>query len=105
MIRTVALLIFCLAVAPAGSEQTSGLSGAPEDPLPDARALDVAVAEIRRGRHIFRRDTFGNEAFWGGQLRLHEAIAGRANGGIGPGLEPERCACGWTQSRRQRPPG
>ena len=55
----------------------------------DARALDVATDEIRKGRGIFRHDTFGNEAFWGRKLRLHEAIAGRANGGSGPGLSPK----------------
>jgi hypothetical protein len=30
---------------------------------------------IEEGRHTFRFDTFGDESFWGGQLRLHEAIA------------------------------
>ena len=30
---------------------------------------------MRVGQHIFRHDTFGSEAFWGGQLRLHEAVA------------------------------
>jgi mono/diheme cytochrome c family protein len=32
-------------------------------------------ALIDQGRQIFRFDTFGDEAFWGGQLRLHEALA------------------------------
>jgi hypothetical protein len=27
------------------------------------------------GQRVFRHDTFGSEAFWGDQLRLHEAIA------------------------------
>jgi hypothetical protein len=44
---------------------------------------------IQEGRNTFRFDTFGDEAFWGGQLRLHQAIAGAANGGVGPGLSPE----------------
>ena len=30
---------------------------------------------LEEGRQIFRFDTFGDEAFWGGSLRLHEAIA------------------------------
>jgi hypothetical protein len=30
---------------------------------------------LAEGRQTFRFDTFGGEAFWGGQLRLHEAIA------------------------------
>ena len=50
----------------------------------------VANAEkmIRSGRQIFRFDTFGDEAFWGGTLKLHEAIEGKAFGGVGPGLTP-----------------
>ena len=47
---------------------------------------DHAEKMIKEGREIFRYDTFGSEAFWGGQLRLHEAIAGEKNGGVGPGL-------------------
>ena len=44
---------------------------------------------MREGRETFRHDTFGSEAFWGGQVRLHEAIAGSANGGVGPGVSPK----------------
>jgi hypothetical protein len=40
------------------------------------------------GREIFRFDTFGDEAFWGDTLLLHQAIAGQALGGIGPGVSP-----------------
>jgi hypothetical protein len=43
---------------------------------------------IEEGRRTFRFDTFGDEAFWGGQLQLHRAIAGEANGGVGPGVTP-----------------
>jgi cytochrome c553 len=51
-------------------------------------ALENAVRMITRGRHAFRFNNFGNEDFWGGALRLHEAIKGEANGGVGPGLSP-----------------
>jgi hypothetical protein len=47
-----------------------------------------ALKMIREGRDTFRFDNYGNEDFWGGQLRLHEAIAGEANGGSGPGVSP-----------------
>src|ERR1044072_8866337 len=47
-----------------------------------------ALAMLERGRRIFRFDTFGDEAFWGGSLRLHEAIEGVRFGGVGPGLSP-----------------
>lgn len=47
-----------------------------------------AIRMVHEGRETFRHDTFGNEDFWGGQLGLHRAIAGEANGGIGPGVSP-----------------
>src|SRR5689334_17828399 len=45
-------------------------------------------ALIEEGRETFRHDTFGDEAFWGGVLQLHQAVKGAANGGVGPGLSP-----------------
>ncbi|MBV8551007.1 MAG: hypothetical protein JOY54_06875 [Acidobacteriaceae bacterium] len=47
-----------------------------------------AAAMIHEGRQIFRYDTFGDQAFWGGKLKLHEAVAGAKLGGIGPGVSP-----------------
>jgi hypothetical protein len=43
---------------------------------------------IDQGRSIFRFDTFGDQAFWGDTLKLHQAIEGAANGGVGPGVSP-----------------
>ena len=43
---------------------------------------------FRRGQQIFRFDTFGDERFWSDTLRLHQAVAGAANGGVGSGLSP-----------------
>jgi len=43
---------------------------------------------LEEGRRIFRFDTFGDEAFWSGALKLHQAIAGERNGGVGPGVSP-----------------
>ena len=43
---------------------------------------------IEQGREIFRFDTFGDEAFWGDALKLHQAIAGSRFGGVGPGVSP-----------------
>ncbi|SNB44671.1 hypothetical protein [Geobacter sp. DSM 9736] len=53
----------------------------------DATA-DNAQTLVREGREIFRFDTYGDEQFWGGKLRLHEAIAGQGRGGVGNGLTP-----------------
>jgi hypothetical protein len=50
--------------------------------------IDQAASTIRDGRDTFRFDTFGDEAFWGDQLRLHQAIEGSKFGGAGPGLSP-----------------
>jgi hypothetical protein len=44
---------------------------------------------LEDGRKIFRYDTFGSEAFWGDTLKLHQAIAGEKNGGVGPGVSPK----------------
>ena len=45
---------------------------------------------LAEGRQTFRFDTFGDEAFWGDLLNLDAAIAGKANGGVGPGLSPRQ---------------
>ena len=69
--------------------------------LPSARAdrpehvsTDQAVAEnarlmLNEGRRVFRFETFGDEAFWGDTLKLHQAIAGSKLGGVGPGVSPK----------------
>ena len=43
---------------------------------------------IDEGRRTFRFDTFGDQAFWGDTLKLHQAIAGSKQGGVGPGVSP-----------------
>jgi hypothetical protein len=55
--------------------------------------IDAAIREngqrmIEEGRRIFRFDTFGDEAFWGDTLKLHQAIEGARLGGVGPGVSP-----------------
>lgn len=52
------------------------------------RAINAHGSElIDQGREIFRFDTFGSETFWT-KTRLHDAIAGEKNGGVGPGVSP-----------------
>jgi Cytochrome c len=48
-----------------------------------------AVRMVEEGKKIFRFDTFGDEAFWGDTLKLHQAIAGSKLGGVGPGVSPK----------------
>lgn len=43
---------------------------------------------VQEGKQTFRFDTFGDEVFWGDALKLHQAIAGAANGGVGAGVSP-----------------
>ena len=63
--------------------------------MPEAgKTFDAQIEQARsqmfeEGRRIFRFDTFGDEAFWGATLRLHEAIAGEKNGGVGAGVSPK----------------
>jgi hypothetical protein len=47
-----------------------------------------AIRMIGEGKQTFRFDTFGDEAFWGDMLQLHQAIQGEKFGGVGPGLSP-----------------
>jgi hypothetical protein len=68
----------------ASSQVTLGPLTCTADPVESG-----AVATGRQGKQTFRYETFGDEAFWGGQLLLHEAIAGAANGGVGPGVSPQ----------------
>jgi hypothetical protein len=83
---------------------TQSESQSPESAVPSAPALvashgpakasfDEQIERSSRrmiadGRQIFRYDTFGDEEFWGGSLRLHEAIAGGQLGGVGAGVSP-----------------
>ena len=57
------------------------------------RAVAAAAARpstlVVQGRRIFRYDTFGDQAFWGGALQLNRAIAGGKLGGVGPGVSPK----------------
>jgi hypothetical protein len=57
--------------------------------------LDRSVREnverlLAEGMQAFRYDTFGSEDFWGGQVKLHQAIEGEKFGGVGPGVSPKQ---------------
>src|SRR6266404_3613093 len=53
-----------------------------------------ALATLKNGRNIFRFDTFGDQAFWGDTLTLHQSIEGADHGGIGPGVSPSTALAG-----------
>src|SRR5215469_7397568 len=50
--------------------------------------IDNATQKLQAGEQTFRFDTFGDEAFWGDTLKLHQAIEGAGLGGVGPGVSP-----------------
>jgi mono/diheme cytochrome c family protein len=87
-VRAVLLTSLCavlsLIVACAGAPKKH--AGAPFKDVVRAN-VDKMFAD---GQQIFRFDTFGDEAFWGGKLHLHEPIAGEKHGGTGPGLTPKQ---------------
>ena len=77
------------AIAASASGLYSCTTAKVETSTPESKRAINAHAEqmLNEGRDIFRFDTFGDEAFWV-QTRLHDAIAGEKNGGVGPGLSP-----------------
>jgi hypothetical protein len=56
----------------------------------DGELLRHVAKTLDEGREIFRLDTFGDEAFWGDTLKLHQAIQGARFGGVGDGLSPRQ---------------
>jgi hypothetical protein len=52
-------------------------------------AATTALSILEAGKQIFRFDTFGDQQFWGGKLKLNQAIEGQNLGGVGPGLSPK----------------
>ena len=74
-------LISLSLTALAAAEPKKGTTG---DPI-HANALRM----LEEGRETFRFDTFGDEAFWGDTLKLHQAIAGSKLGGVGGGVSPK----------------
>ena len=67
----------------------TGVTGAGGSFAGGDELIVTAAQSLVNGRNTFRFDTFGDEAFWGDALKLHQAIAGAANGGVGAGVSPE----------------
>ncbi len=82
----VGAVVAAVLLTAASSSGTSDPGIRPKDP--DGAITQHALDALQEGRQTFRFDTFGDEAFWGDTLRLHEAIEGSAHGGVGPGLSP-----------------
>ena len=75
---------------PASSNDVVAVSRGAGQPVGFDRTISANNKKlIDDGRHIFRYDTFGDEAFWGDTIKLHQAIAGAKNGGVGAGVSPK----------------
>jgi hypothetical protein len=83
--RARALIAGAMAVSLIG---IGGVAWAQQGPPADP-AMANAARMVTEGRQTFRFDTFGSEAFWGGTLKLHQAIEGAKFGGVGPGVSPK----------------
>jgi hypothetical protein len=86
MNRSTRLLYPLLAGAVAVSFLTIGLRAFDDSDRAPIAQNDSRL--IQDGRQTFRFDTFGDEAFWGGTLKLHQAIEGSSFGGVGSGISP-----------------
>jgi hypothetical protein len=76
-------LAFLLAVS------LSACSSSNNAPPPPADAVKTSAATlIDEGRQTFRFETFGDEAFWGDTLKIHQALEGSTHGGVGGGVSP-----------------
>ena len=90
----IALVIFTgLAVGFYGSIGARGVSAQTEKNGASSLGFDDvdrndAERMMKEGQETFRFDTFGDEAFWGDTLKLHQAIEGAKLGGVGPGVSP-----------------
>lgn len=69
LLSAVFLVLIALAVTTAQNTSKAASSSFP------GTAEDNSSKLLNQGRQIFRFDTFGDEAFWTGQLRLHEAVS------------------------------
>ncbi len=76
------------ASATAGATTTATPTASPM-PSVAASTEQYALNLIEEGQQIFRFDTFGDEAFWGDTLHLHQAIEGVKLGGVGDGVSPK----------------
>jgi hypothetical protein len=85
MVSAAGLLLYVGLVIVNGAVSAVTASGNPD---PDAANRTAAQQLFEQGKGIFRFDTFGDEAFWGGSLQLHRAIEGEKLGGVGPGVSP-----------------
>jgi hypothetical protein len=75
--------------SPLAQQRTKQVAPAVQSKL-DPAVRDNVERLLADGQQVFRYDTFGSEDFWGGQVKLHQAIQGEKFGGVGPGVSPKQ---------------
>jgi hypothetical protein len=83
VIVTLAVLLIAAMIAVSRSAPV-GAQSTKRNPV-----VENATQKVQQGEQIFRFDTFGDQAFWGDTLKLHQAIEGAKFGGVGPGVSPK----------------
>jgi hypothetical protein len=93
--RTILLLVFGILMSTIAAVLVTREAAAQRAGITAARpgSFDEVIEQtggelFRNGQQIFRFDTFGDERFWSGSLKLNQAIAGARFGGVGPGVSP-----------------
>src|SRR6266545_2895817 len=71
------------------AQRSDNHNGGPKQQQFDLQISENAKQMMEQGKQIFRYDTFGDEAYWSGKLKLHQAIEGSKFGGVGPGVSPK----------------
>lgn len=84
--------VLCVLMLVVGAFVFSPSAG--KGPAAPSISWDAAINQngdrmIGQGRQTFRFDTFGDEAFWGDTLLLHQAVEGKNYGGVGAGISPK----------------
>lgn len=88
--RLAVVITACGYLAFASSQAATQLGrNGPPAATPDEAIRGFSQSMLAQGQQTFRYDTFGDEDYWGGELRLHEAIEGSKFGGVGPGVSPK----------------
>ena len=90
IVMAIFALVLLLAQRAYSGESRAATADQASQPLSqaDLHIASHAVRSFQNGRQIFRYDTFGDEAFWGDTIKLHQAIQGTRFGGVGPGVSP-----------------
>lgn len=88
LVSACCLLLAAFAIGGPARAERNQIFQRPPDFGPVDPAVSHAAELVKEGQRVFRFDTFGDEQFWGGALKLHQAIAGFRFGGVGPGVSP-----------------